>query len=200
MRATAIIPARYASTRFPGKPLVPLAGLPMILHVAERLEAARAAGILDAVLVATDDRRILETVRDAGFEVQHTSPRHPTGTDRVAEVARYREDDVICNVPCDEPGIAPQTLEALIQPLRDDPELPMSTLKTRISCASRTPPSSTRASPHSSISRPPISAVMWVVVVAFRIRAGFSSSPVRASSSGDPRSILDRFGLENGSR
>lgn len=132
MHATAIIPARYASTRFPGKPLVPLAGRPVILHVAERLEAARAAGILDAVLVATDDRRILETVREAGFEVQHTSPRHPTGTDRVAEAARYREGDVICNVPCDEPGISPEALEALIRPLRDDPELPMSTLKTAL--------------------------------------------------------------------
>ncbi len=129
MQATAILPARYASSRFPGKPLVPLAGRPVILHVAERLVAARAAGILDAVLVATDDRRILEAVRKAGFDVQHTSPRHPTGTDRVAEAARYGDDEVICNVPCDEPGISPETLEALIRPLRDDPELPMSTLK-----------------------------------------------------------------------
>ena len=69
MRVTAIIPARYASSRFPGKPLVPLAGKPMILHVAERVEAARREGVLDRLLVATDDERIERVVREGGFEV-----------------------------------------------------------------------------------------------------------------------------------
>ena len=87
MTITAIIPARYASTRFPGKPLFKLAGKPMILHVAERVAAARDAGVVDRFLVATDDRRIAEVVEGAGFEVRMTSPDHPTGTDRLAEVA-----------------------------------------------------------------------------------------------------------------
>ena len=130
MRVTAIIPARYASTRFPGKPLVLLAGKPMILHVAERVEAARQQGILDRLLVATDDERIERTVREAGFEVRMTSPDHPTGTDRLAEVARGLDDELLLNVQGDEPLIDAEILAALIAPLREDPELPMGTLKT----------------------------------------------------------------------
>lgn len=130
MRVTAIIPARYASTRFPGKPLVLLAGKPMILHVAERVEAARQQGILDRLLVATDDERIERTVREAGFEVRMTSPDHPTGTDRLAEVARGLDDELLLNVQGDEPLIDTEMLAALIAPLREDPELPMGTLKT----------------------------------------------------------------------
>ncbi len=129
---TAIIPARYASTRFPGKPLVPLCGKPMILHVVERVEAARAAGIVERVLVATDDVRIQRVVEAAGFEVRMTSPEHATGTDRLAEVARTLCDEIVCNVQGDEPLIEPQTLAALVQPLREAPELPMATLKTAL--------------------------------------------------------------------
>ena len=132
MRVTAIIPARYASTRFPGKPLVPLAGKPMILHVAERVEAARREGVLDRLLVATDDERIERVVREAGFEVWMTSPEHPTGTDRLAEVARQLEDDLLLNVQGDEPLIASETLAALIVPLRENEQLPMATLKTAL--------------------------------------------------------------------
>ncbi len=132
MRVTAIIPARYASTRFPGKPLVPLAGKPMILHVAERVEAARREGVLDRLLVATDDERIERVVREGGFEVWMTSPEHPTGTDRLAEVARQLEDDLLLNVQGDEPLIESETLAALIAPLRENPELPMATLKTAL--------------------------------------------------------------------
>jgi 3-deoxy-manno-octulosonate cytidylyltransferase (CMP-KDO synthetase) len=127
---TAIIPARYASTRFPGKPLFPLAGKPMILHVAERVEAARAAGAVDRFLVATDDRRIFDTVTAAGFECQMTSAEHRTGTDRLAEVARELDDDVVCNIQGDEPLVDIATIKALVQPLRDDPALEMGTLKT----------------------------------------------------------------------
>jgi 3-deoxy-manno-octulosonate cytidylyltransferase (CMP-KDO synthetase) len=128
----AIIPARYASTRFPGKPLVPLCGKPMILHVAERVELARQRGVVDRFLVATDDERILRTVRDAGFEARLTSGAHPTGTDRLAEVALGLKDEIVCNVQGDEPLLEPELLEALIRPLREDAELLMGTLKTEL--------------------------------------------------------------------
>jgi 3-deoxy-manno-octulosonate cytidylyltransferase (CMP-KDO synthetase) len=132
VRITAIIPARYASTRFPGKPLVPICGKPMILHVIERVEAARAERIVDRALVATDDERIFRVVEDAGFEALMTSPHHPTGTDRLAEVADSLEDDIVCNVQGDEPLIEPSTIAALVGPLRDDAEIPMATLKTQL--------------------------------------------------------------------
>jgi len=132
MRITAIIPARYGSTRYPGKPLVALLGKPMILHVAERVEQARRAGVIDAFLVATDDERIARVVRGAGFEARMTSSEHATGTDRLAEVAAALGDDVFCNVQGDEPLIDPATLEALVQPLRDDPGLLMGSVKGRL--------------------------------------------------------------------
>ncbi len=127
---TAIIPARFASTRFPGKPLVSLAGKPLVLWVVERADAARRAGVLDRVLVATDDERIAKTVRDAGYEVQMTSPAHPTGTDRLAEVAAKLDDAILCNVQGDEPLIEVETIAALLEPLKRDPALMMGTLKT----------------------------------------------------------------------
>jgi 3-deoxy-manno-octulosonate cytidylyltransferase (CMP-KDO synthetase) len=127
---TAIIPARYASTRFPGKPLFLLAGKPMILHVAERVSAAVKAGVVDRFLVATDDRRIADTVAAAGFPVQMTSPDHPTGTDRLAEVAATLDDEIVCNVQGDEPLIEAETIAALVAPLVADKSLCMGTLKT----------------------------------------------------------------------
>ena len=132
MSVTAVIPARYASTRFPGKPLFPLRGKPMILHVAERVEAARAAGVVDDFLVATDDARIRDTVAAAGFAVRMTRPGHPTGTDRLAEVAAELDADIVCNVQGDEPLVEPAALAALIAPLRADAALPMATLKTAL--------------------------------------------------------------------
>jgi 3-deoxy-manno-octulosonate cytidylyltransferase (CMP-KDO synthetase) len=132
VRVTAIIPARFASTRFPGKPLALLAGKPLILHVAERAEEARRAGVVDQLIVATDDDRIFGTVREAGFDVRMTSPDHATGTDRIAEVAETLSDDIVCNVQGDEPLLEVGVIEALIRPLRDDPELPMGTLKTAL--------------------------------------------------------------------
>lgn len=130
MTITAIIPARYASTRFPGKPLFLLAGKPMILHVAERVDAARRAGVVDRFLVATDDRRIADVVEHAGFPVQMTSPDHPTGTDRLAEVAATLDSEILCNVQGDEPLIEAETIAALVAPLVADPTLNMGTLKT----------------------------------------------------------------------
>ncbi len=127
-----MIPARFASSRFPGKPLAELAGKPLILHVAERVAAAVEAGVLDRGIVATDDDRIYGVVKDAGFEVWRTSQDHPTGTDRIAEVAAKLSDDIVCNVQGDEPLIEVEVIEALVRPLREDPGVPMATLKTAL--------------------------------------------------------------------
>ena len=102
-----IIPSRYASSRFPGKPLVPIAGKPMIQHVYER---ARQARLVDAVIVATDDQRILAAVEACGGQAVLTSPTHPTGTDRIAEVAAQLTCDIVVNVQGDEPLISPKLI------------------------------------------------------------------------------------------
>lgn len=121
----AIIPARWASTRFPGKPLVELRGKPLVRHVWER--ACRAKEV-DRVIVATDDMRIAEAAFAFGAEVALTSARHPTGTDRLAEVAaNIPTARIILNVQGDEPDIAPSTIDRLVRALRDDPGLGMVT-------------------------------------------------------------------------
>jgi 3-deoxy-manno-octulosonate cytidylyltransferase (CMP-KDO synthetase) len=125
----AVIPARYASTRFPGKALADIAGRPMIEHVYGRAAAARN---VDAVIVATDDPRIADAVVKFGGEVRMTSAAHLTGTDRLAEVAAGLDCDLIVNVQGDEPLIEPDTIDAAIEPFRDDPALLMSTVSTRI--------------------------------------------------------------------
>jgi 3-deoxy-manno-octulosonate cytidylyltransferase (CMP-KDO synthetase) len=124
-RCVVIIPSRYASSRFPGKPLVAIAGKPMIQHVYER---ARQARLVDAVIVATDDQRIVAAVEACGGQAVLTSPTHPTGTDRIAEVASQLTCDIIVNVQGDEPGIAPQAIDTLVQPLLEDASISMSTL------------------------------------------------------------------------
>lgn len=124
MNITAIIPARYASARLPGKPLLEIAGKPMILHVVERAQLVKA---ITRVLVATDDERIFQTVTAAGAEAIMTSPAHQTGTDRLAEVAAQLDAEIIVNVQGDEPFIEPSTIEAALQPLRDDPSIVMAT-------------------------------------------------------------------------
>jgi len=122
---TAIIPARWASTRFPGKPLVKLRGKPLVQHVWERAQRARS---VDRVIVATDDMRIAEAAFDFGAEVALTSPKHPTGTDRLAEVAaKLKSAPIILNVQGDEPDIAPSTIDRLAKALQDDPSLGMVT-------------------------------------------------------------------------
>jgi 3-deoxy-manno-octulosonate cytidylyltransferase (CMP-KDO synthetase) len=121
----AIIPARYAATRLPGKPLSQIHGKTMIERVHERAcEAKR----VDRVLVATDDDRIADAVRAFGGEAVLTSPRHATGTDRLAEVARTIEADIVVNVQGDEPMLDPAGIDAVAQALLEDPSLPMSTL------------------------------------------------------------------------
>ncbi len=129
MAVVAIIPARYGSTRLPGKPLARIGGKPMIQHVYEN--AARASA-LDRVLVATDDRRIEQTVRDFGGEVVMTSKKHASGTDRLAEVARKIKADWIVNVQGDLPFIRAQTIARAVEPLRRDHSLPMGTVCTPI--------------------------------------------------------------------
>jgi 3-deoxy-manno-octulosonate cytidylyltransferase (CMP-KDO synthetase) len=129
MIAIGIIPARYAATRLPGKPLLPIAGKPMIQHVYER---ARMARTLSAVMIATDDERIAAAVRAFGGEAVLTSAAHRSGTDRLAEAARDLAADVIVNIQGDEPLIAPETIDSLVVPFEERPELAMATLATPI--------------------------------------------------------------------
>jgi 3-deoxy-manno-octulosonate cytidylyltransferase (CMP-KDO synthetase) len=130
---TAIIPARWASTRFPGKPLVKLRGKPLVQHVWERAQRAKS---VDRVIVATDDMRIAEAAFDFGAEVALTSSKHPTGTDRLAEVAsKLKSSAIILNVQGDEPDIAPSTIDRLVRALQDDPKLGMVTAANPISTA-----------------------------------------------------------------
>lgn len=124
-RTAAVIPARYASTRFPGKPLAPILGTPMVEHVWRRCQEA---ACFDAVWVATDDARIRDVVERFGGDVVMTSEACATGTDRVAEVARARPDvDVWINVQGDEPALDPAAL-ATLAALFDDPAVQMATL------------------------------------------------------------------------
>lgn len=121
----AIIPARWASTRFPGKPLVKLHGKPLVQHVWERAGRAKRVG---RIIIATDDMRIAEAAFDFGAEVALTSPKHPTGTDRLAEVVQQlKSASIILNVQGDEPDIAPSTIDRLAEALQDDPKLGMVT-------------------------------------------------------------------------
>jgi 3-deoxy-manno-octulosonate cytidylyltransferase (CMP-KDO synthetase) len=129
MKVVAILPARYGSTRFPGKPLVDIAGKPMIQHVYEQTAKTRT---IDRVIVATDDERIVAAVESFGGEVQMTRDDHPSGTDRLAEVAGRIEADLIVNVQGDEPLIDPVMIEAAVAPLLADPTIQMGTLMTRI--------------------------------------------------------------------
>src|SRR5207247_4534118 len=116
----AVIPARYASTRLPGKPLSDIHGKPLIERVHGRASGART---LDRILVATDDERIAAAVRAFGGEVLLTSRDHRTGTDRLAEAARSVEAEIVVNVQGDEPMLDPAGIDAVVRALEDDPEL-----------------------------------------------------------------------------
>lgn len=129
MSVVAIIPARYGSTRLPGKPLAEIGGKPMIQHV---YESAMKARELDRVLVATDDRRIEQVVKNFGGEVVMTSKHHASGTDRLAEVARKIHADWLVNVQGDLPFIHSDTIMRAIRPLRRDRTIPMGTVATPI--------------------------------------------------------------------
>ena len=117
-KTVGIIPARWGSTRFPGKPLHVVAGKPLLRHVWERCWHAQK---LDALIVATDDLRIAEAAFDWGAEVALTSPKHRSGTDRVAEVARHAKDfKFVINIQGDEPLVDPRLIDKLVEKLQSD--------------------------------------------------------------------------------
>jgi len=117
-KAVGIIPARWRSTRFPGKPLHPIAGKPILRHVWERCRRAKK---LDAVIIATDDMRIARAAFDWGADVSLTSPKHQSGTDRVAEVARKAPQfEFIINIQGDEPLTEPSLLDRFVETLRSN--------------------------------------------------------------------------------
>jgi len=124
MKTVIGIPARFASSRFPGKPLAQLAGRPMIAHVIERALAAA----IGPVIVATDDRRIAEAAGLAGASVRMTRCDHTSGTERLAEAMRDVNCDIVVNVQGDEPLIDPGAIHAVIRPFANEPGLPMATL------------------------------------------------------------------------
>lgn len=132
MKAICVIPARYSSTRLPGKPLKDICGKPMICRVWER--ASRAASVAE-VIVATDDERILQAVEKNSGRAMMTRADHKTGTDRLAEVAAHFPDaDVIVNVQGDEPLIEPALIDALVAEFADD-ALQMATVATELTDA-----------------------------------------------------------------
>lgn len=130
MNIVCVIPARYSSTRLPGKPLADIAGKPMIQHVYERAALAKRP---QRVIVATDHPLVYETVEKFGGEAILTSPDHPTGTDRLAEVAQQCSDvDLIINVQGDEPLIQPDVIDQLAEAFEHNPDLQMATLMTEM--------------------------------------------------------------------
>ena len=127
MKVLCVIPARYASTRLPGKPLSMIAGKPMIQHVYER---ACQAQLPNEVVVATDNELVEKAVLDFGGKAVMTSPDHPSGTDRLAEVAlMYPDVDVIVNVQGDEPMIPSEVIDRLAEAFNGDADLNMATMK-----------------------------------------------------------------------
>jgi 3-deoxy-manno-octulosonate cytidylyltransferase (CMP-KDO synthetase) len=125
MKAAAIIPARYGSTRLPGKPLIEIKGKPLIQYVYERVQASS----VGQVIVATDDERIVAAVKGFGGEAVLTSPHHRSGTERVAEVAARIGAEIVVNVQGDEPLIQPEAIDTAIKPLMD-PSIMITTLIT----------------------------------------------------------------------
>jgi 3-deoxy-manno-octulosonate cytidylyltransferase (CMP-KDO synthetase) len=125
MKALGIIPARYGSTRFPGKPLALLAGKPMVQWVYER---AAQSELLSEVIVATDDHRIFDAVKECGGRVVMTRPDHPSGSDRIAEVAAKSDAEIIVNIQGDEPLIEPAAIDRGVKILLDNPAAQVGTL------------------------------------------------------------------------
>ena len=126
VKVVAVIPARWASVRFPGKPLALLAGKPVIVHVCEQ---AKKAKHVQRIIVATDDPRIADVVTAAGFEARLTRADHVNGTSRIAEVAASLNADIIVNVQGDEPRIEPELIDLAIEALiKAGPSVPVSTV------------------------------------------------------------------------
>ncbi len=127
-----VIPSRYAAQRFPGKPLALIAGKPLVQWV---YEGCRSAQLLDDVIVATDDRRIQAGVESFGGKVVMTAADHPSGTDRVAEVAEKLSCDVVINIQGDEPLIRALMIDSLVRAMLDEPDMSVGTLARKISHA-----------------------------------------------------------------
>src|ERR1700719_5291045 len=128
-KVVVVIPARFASTRLPGKPLVLLAGKPMIQRVYERAKSAQRA---DRVIVATDDERIMKAVEGFGGEARMTRPDHRTGTERIAEVAAHTEGQVFVNVQGDEPLLDPKAVDTAVSSLLEEPAAAIATVAVLI--------------------------------------------------------------------
>jgi 3-deoxy-manno-octulosonate cytidylyltransferase (CMP-KDO synthetase) len=137
MKIVCVIPARYHSTRLPGKPLADIAGKPMIQRVYERASLARRP---DKVLVATDNILVFNAVEAFGGAAVMTSPSHPTGTDRLAEVAASLDADVIINVQGDEPLIEPAIIDELAEAFFQEDGLVMATLATPLAAEEQQTP------------------------------------------------------------
>jgi 3-deoxy-manno-octulosonate cytidylyltransferase (CMP-KDO synthetase) len=132
VKVVCIIPSRYESSRFPGKPLADLCGRPMIQHVYDRVLRS---GFVSLTVVATDDQRIYDAVRAFGGQAVLTAAVHPSGTDRIHEAAsllKLDDEDIVVNIQGDQPLFNPIQIEEVVQPLRDDQSIPMSTLIYRI--------------------------------------------------------------------
>jgi 3-deoxy-manno-octulosonate cytidylyltransferase (CMP-KDO synthetase) len=130
MNIIGIIPARYGSTRFPGKPLAEIAGKPLVRRVWERVSSS---GCFSRVIIATDDIRIFETAKAFGAETVMTSAGHKSGTDRIAQACRNIKADVVVNVQGDEPLIPASTLKSVVGVMRKYPGVLMATAVRRIS-------------------------------------------------------------------
>jgi 3-deoxy-manno-octulosonate cytidylyltransferase (CMP-KDO synthetase) len=137
MSAVGLIPARYAASRFPGKPLALIAGRSMIQRV---WEGAHAAKSLRKVIVCTDDARIADACRAFGAEVAMTRPDHATGTDRIGEVAASLSDEIIVNIQGDEPLMQGFVVDAAVEALREDPDVPVGTVVHALDPADRDDP------------------------------------------------------------
>ena len=129
MSTIAVIPSRYASTRLEGKALMDIAGKPMIQRV---YEVALRAELVDRVIVATDDKRILDTVHGFGGEAELTSPQHVSGTDRIAEVADRLACELVVNLQGDEPLMDPRLIDSVVGLLLDNQDVPMASAQSLI--------------------------------------------------------------------
>ncbi|MFC2093286.1 3-deoxy-manno-octulosonate cytidylyltransferase [Bacteroidota bacterium] len=125
-----IIPARYQSKRLPGKPLIKIGGISMIKRVYKQVEKSKH---ISEIIVATDDKRILNEVINFGGNAVMTSKKHKSGTDRIAEVVKNKKCDIVVNIQCDEPFIDPKIIDKAIKPLIDDNTLNVSTLAVKFS-------------------------------------------------------------------
>jgi len=129
MKSVGIIPARYHASRFEGKVLADILGKPMIQHV---WESAKNALTLDDLIIAADDERIIKVVEGFGGKAVFTSKQHPSGTDRLREIANPMDVDIVVNIQADEPLLQHSMIDILVSALKDDQELVMTTLMKRI--------------------------------------------------------------------